>query len=170
MSHTVARRRPSQPTRRRLARKQDLYRLPKEATHPRGEHPDPGSTCSPTQRHWQASASTSAARVPYGTRATVPNHHRGTKCHGDSSAASPARATHRSTTYDRLPEATAVGGRPLSRQTTQAPLLAVSGLQPPCVSYRSLGTAVRPLVPRIAPNGRGEFPLQSPPPERLRPR
>jgi len=85
----VVRRRPSQPTRRGLAHKQDLYRLPKETTHPRGEHPDPGSTCSPTQRHWQASASTSAARVPYGIRATVPNHHRGTKCHGDPSAASP---------------------------------------------------------------------------------
>jgi len=85
----VVRRRPSQPTRRGLAHKRDLYRLPREATHPRGEHPDPGSTCSPTQRHWQASASTSAARVPYGTRATVPNRHRGTRCHGDPSAASP---------------------------------------------------------------------------------
>jgi len=117
-SHTVVRRRPSQPTRRRLARKQGLYRLPKEATHPRGEHPDPGSTCSPTQRRWQASASTSAARVPYGTQATVPNHHRGTKCHGDPSATSPRRATHRSSTGDRLPEATAAGSRPLSKQAT----------------------------------------------------
>jgi len=166
---TVVRRRPSQPTRRGLAHKQDLYRLPKEATHPRGEHPDPGSTCSPTQRHWQASASTSAARAPYGTRATIPNHHRGTKCHGDPSAASPEG---NASFHDRRPPPRGDGRwRHASHEASHlgscCSPLPVRSLPVP---HRLLSTAARPPIPRITPDGRGEFPLQSPPPERLRPR
>jgi hypothetical protein len=116
----VVRRRPSQPTRRRLAHKQDLYRLPKETTHPHGEHPDPGSTCSPSsgtgkpalrpQRPAcltaleQRSRTITAARSAMATRQ---QRH--------------PRATHRSTTDDRLPEATVAGGTPLSKRATGAP-------------------------------------------------
>jgi len=80
------------------------------------------------------------------------------------------KATHRSTTDDRLPEAT-IAWRHASLEASHRGFccspLPVRSLPVP---HRLLSTVARPPIPRITPDGRGEFPLQSPPPERLRPR